>query len=548
MRRNNLLILSLMLAAAGPLSAGTFTKAPIAPDLGLDTFNRDVARARLGRDLFANPYATVTISHVDVYDRFPYVESRHFQVVSDPRWGRLVYGERGRSLKAFDGRATSLGPLSEPRGLAVDENDRVYLADAGNDRIVVLQATTEFGEIELTPVAAITGLRHPYDVAFSDGGTPYAPGDDRLYVADTGKNRVVAFALESGGARQVAALGDLGSGPGRFAGPMAIAVGRDGRGSTRDVYVADAHNRRIARLRDEGGSLRWIGEARLEAALLTSLDTDTWGNVYAAAPQEGTVRKYAPDLSPVATLHDGLSRPRGFYLPFSTLRDHRDGSVTRVGQPSGLSVDQWDAPSGMRMWSLGLELTDVHVAGGADPAARFTLTDRAQMALEVRNGSDGRVLSRRTVGTLQAGAHTVPLTADDLRGVAPDADLLLQLTAVSSYADGPSQTTQAAFRLDGGPPRGASQAMLVGNAPNPAAPYTRITFVLPAGSSGPVTLRLFDAQGRKVRGFDRAFSPGLNDVTWDGTGDDGHAVKAGVYFYRLEVGGLHFTRRLVLVR
>ena len=548
MRRNHLLILSLMLAAAGPLSAGTFTKAPIAPDQGLEVFNRDVSRERLGRDLFANPYATVTISHVDVYDRFPYVEARHFQVVSDPRWGRLVYGERGRSLRAFDGRNTALGPLAEPRGLAVDENDRVYLADAGNDRIVVLQATTELGEIELTPVAAIPGLHHPYDVAISDGGTPFVPGDDRLYVADTGRNQVVAFALESGGPRRLAALGELGSGPGRFAGPMAIAVGRDGSGSTRDVYVADAHNRRIARLRDEGGTLRWVAEARLQAALLTSLDTDTWGNVYAAAPQEGTVRKFAPDLSPVVALHDGLSRPRGFYLPFATLRDHRDGTVTRIGQASGVSIDQWDAPGGIRMWNLGLELTDLSVAGGSDPAARFTLTDRARLTLEVRDGADGRVLGRREVGTLPAGAHTVPLLAEDLRGAGSDSDLLLQLTAASSYSDGPSQVTQAAFRLDGGPPRGSARPMLVGNAPNPAAPFTRITFVLPAGNTAPVALRLFDAQGRRVRGFDRAFSPGLNDVSWDGTGDDGRAVKPGVYFYRLEVGGLHFTRRLVLVR
>lgn len=545
MRRNSLLILSLMLAAAGPLSAGTFTKAPIVPDQGLEALTRDVSRDRLGRDLFANPYATVTISHVDVYDRFPYVETRHFQIVSDPRWNRLIYGERGGSLKAYDGASTSLGALSRPRGLAVDERDRVYVADAGRGRILVLQATTELGDITLAPVAAIDGLSDPHDVAVSDGGTPFSPADDRLYVAETGRNRIVAYALEASGARRIATLGDLGSGAGRFAGPMAIAVGRDARGSTRDLYVADAHNRRIVRLRDDGASLRWMSETS-SGGVLTSLDTDAWGNVYAAAPGEGVVRKLSPELAPVAELRG--ERPRGFYLPFAVLRDHRDGRVARIGQPSGVSVDQWDGAQGIRLWNLGLELADVGVSSAPDPAARFTLTDQARIALEVRSGSDGRVLGRRDLGTLPAGSHVVPLRAADLGDAAGDTPLVLRLDAASSYADGPTETVQASFRLDGGAVVSAARPMLVGNAPNPAAPETRITFVLPAGHSGSATLRLFDAQGRRVRGFDRSFSPGLNDVVWDGTGDDGHPVRAGVYFYRLDVGELHFTRRLVLVR
>ena len=545
MHRKSLLILSLMLAAAGPLSAGTFTKAPIVPDLGLEALTRDVSRDRLGRDLFANPYATVTLSHVDVYDRFPYVETRHFQIVSDPRWNRLIYGERGGRLKAFDGAGTSLGALSRPHGLAVDEQDRVYVADAGNGRVLVLQATTELGDITLAPIAVIDGLSDPHDVAVSDGGTPFSAADDRLYVAETGRNRIVAFALESGGARRIATLGDLGSGPGRFAGPMAIAVGRDARGSTRDLYVADAHNRRIVRLRDDGASLRWLSETP-SGGLLTSLDTDAWGNVYAAAPGEGVVRKLSPELAPVAELRG--ERPRGFYLPFAVLRDHRDGRVARIGQPSGVSVDQWDGAQGIRLWNLGLELADVGVSSAPDPAARFTLTDQARIALEVRRGSDGRVLGRRDLGVLAAGSHVVPLRAADLGDAAGDTPLVLRLDAASSYADGPTETVQASFRLDGGAVVSAARPMLVGNAPNPAAPETRITFVLPAGYSGPATLRLFDAQGRRVRGFERPFSPGLNDVTWDGTGDDGHPVHAGVYFYRLDVGALHFTRRLVLVR
>ncbi len=151
--------------------------------------------------MFADPWSTVTIGSVDLYSVYPYVESRTFQIVSDPRWNRLVVGEAGNSLTAYDGKGQTLGALSEPRGLAVDEHNRVYVADAGNDRVLVLEARTEFGDVTLAPLYEIRGLNDPHDVAYSDGGTPFVAGDDVLYVADTGRNRVVAFALGNAGWR-----------------------------------------------------------------------------------------------------------------------------------------------------------------------------------------------------------------------------------------------------------------------------------------------------------------------------------------------------------
>jgi hypothetical protein len=59
---------------------------------------------------------------------------------------------------------------------------------------------------------------------------------------------------------------------------------------------------------------------------------------------------------------------------------------------------------------------------------------------------------------------------------------------------------------------------------------------------------VFDASGRQLRAFERGFTPGFNEVTWDATDARGHRASAGVYFYRLEVGSSSFTRKLVLVR
>lgn len=542
MRRNILLVIGL-LAAAPPLHAGTFSSAPLSPEVGLDRLTRAVTRERVGRDLFANPYATVTISNVDVYDRFPYVESRNFQIVSDPRWNRLIGGEAGKSLVAWDGAGTTVGPLAEPRGMAVDEQNRLYVADAGNNRIVVLQVSTTFDRMELTPVGVIAGLSRPWDVAHSDAGTPFVPADDILYVADTGKNRIVCFALGGSAPRQIAAVGELGSGVGRFAGPMAIAVGRGAGASTPDVFVADAHNRRLVHLRQQGATLAWVGEAASQSNLVTSLDADQWGNLYAAAPLEGVVRKYTPALEPVASLSGDLARPRGFHVAFANVRDHRDGTVSRVGRPSAVSVENWSDQSGVRLWTLGLDVEGLAVSGEERPSAHFLLTDPAAVTVEVI-GQGGRALSRRTVGTLAAGMHAVPLEDSDLAGVS--GDLRLRVTAVSSYSGGATQSAEAGFHLDGLGAALPSRAALLGNWPNPVAATTRIAFVLPQAAAK-TSLAVFDAAGRRVRTFPNAFVPGRNEVSWDATDDAGRAVGSGLYFIRLEHGAARVSRSMVVV-
>ncbi|MFI5370831.1 MAG: FlgD immunoglobulin-like domain containing protein [Candidatus Eisenbacteria bacterium] len=545
MRRIIPLALIAVVSLASPLMADTFGSAPIAPDLGLDALNRGVARQQLGRDLFADPYATVTIGSVDVYDRFPYIASRTFQIVSDSRWNRLVFGEMGGNLNAFDGVGSPIGPLSAPRGLAVDEQDRLYVADSGNGRIVVFQATSEFGEMTLVPLYTIGGLARPNGVAVSDAGTPFDPTDDRLYVADTGRNQVVSFALEANGARQLNAIGGLGSGIGRFAGPMAVAVGRAEGVNTPDVYVADAHTRRLVHLRDQGGSLVWVGDVRHDADLVTSLDTDAYGAVYAAAPNQGVVRKFGPDLTPVAELGGGLTRPRGFSIPYYTVRDHRDGSVVRAGRPDGISLEQWSDGSGMRLWTLGVEVNHLAVTGGDAPSASFTLTDAANVSLSIDDAS-GHTLATRSLGAMAAGVHNVTLDAADLR-VAGGGDHVLRLTASSRYPNGPVAVSRTGFRL-GGPSALPSEPMLLGSWPNPAVHDVHIAFMLPSAAPGSVSLEVFDTAGRRVRKLDGAFAAGRNEVVWDGRDERGSSAPAGLYLYRLHVGGQVWTDRLALVR
>ncbi len=534
-------------ALASSATAATFSPARIAPDQGLDALTRDAARRQVGRELFANPYATVTLGSVDVYDVFPYVETRTFQVVSDPRWNRLVFGELGRSLDAYDGRNQPLGALNDPHGLAVDASNHVYVADTGNDRVLVFLASSEFGDMTLVPQYEIRGMSRPYDVSWSDGGTPFVTGDDRLYVADTGTNRVLAYALEPAGPRLAAAIGGLGNGPGRFAGPLALTVGRAGGACTPDVFVADAHTRRIVHLRYEGGALAWIADAPSDVDVVTSLDADAWGNLYAAAPNQGLVRKFAADMVPLADLHSGLARPRSFRVPFFTVRDHRSNTVTREGRPNAVSVEQWSDATGMRLWSLGLDVAELAVVQDRSPAARFTLTDRGQVTLELADAGSGRTLVRHDAGMLEAGIHTLPLSDGDLAAVGTG-DVVLRIVAASAYSGGTGATATTGFRVNGGAATLPAVAMLLGNTPNPVVGSTRIAFVLPASGGANTRLALYDPAGRAVRHFAGAFAAGRNEVVWDGAGDGGTRLAPGVYFVRLAAGAAERSRRLVLVR
>jgi hypothetical protein len=548
-RRRILLMIGLVGALAVPAGAATFAPAPLAPDLGIDALTRRVTRDQLGKNLFGDPWAAVTLSHVDVYDRFPYVESRHFVVVSDPAWNRLVYGETGKSLAAFDGAGTTTGPLSSPRGLAVDDQDRVYVADAGHGRVLVLQASTEFGKLTLTPVYAIDGLSDPSGVAWSDGGTPFQNGDDALFVAETGKNRVAAYALADRSARLMSTLGSLGSAEGQFAGPLSIAVGREAGASTGDVYVGDAHNRRLVRLGWSGGRLAWRGAAPSGADVVPSLATDEWGNVYAAAPQQGVVLKFNAALESLAELRDGVVRPRALTVPFFTVRDHRDGRVVRTGQPEALVLEPWGDDSGLKRWDLGVSVEGLTVAGADAPLASFTLTDRARVSLELVEKSSGRVLARREAGTFDAGHVSVPLTAADLASAPRTAELALKVTATPAYATGSSPgSASTSLTANGGGLVPPATAMLLPAWPNPARLGTRFRFALPASAGGRATLHVLDAGGRRVRSFQGPFATGVNEVAWDGLDGAGHAMHSGLYFYELDVPGFpRQSKRLVVV-
>jgi sugar lactone lactonase YvrE len=236
--------------------------------------------------------------------------------------------------------------LKEPRGAAVDREQRLWIADFGHSRIRVYdkdgnylggwggRGSGEYGLREPCAVAAHDDAVYVADTwngrvkAFSLDGKPrgtagdlYGPRgiavapDGRVWVSDTGNHRVVSYGPDLS---EPKFYGHKGSGPDEFSSPVGIAVAPNG-----DVYVADTSNKRIRVLGPNGESRR-------------NIPVPAWGeNVepqLAIAP-DGTV--YATDPGPAAVM---VLDPSGALQE----RIAVDEAGRRFENPTGIAIDPKD--------------------------------------------------------------------------------------------------------------------------------------------------------------------------------------------------------------
>jgi PKD repeat protein/sugar lactone lactonase YvrE len=135
-----------------------------------------------------------------------------------------VNGQSGNDNAHFNG----------PRDVAVDANGTIYVADAGNDRVQVFDSNRNY-------VRTIGGGGTGSDFGHFDGWGPprlAVDGQNRLYVADADNNRIQIF--DSSGAYLTTIGGSWGNLTGQLRGPHGVAVDADG-----NVYIADTNNHRI---------------------------------------------------------------------------------------------------------------------------------------------------------------------------------------------------------------------------------------------------------------------------------------------------------------
>ena len=86
------------------------------------------------------------------------------------------------------------------------------------------------------------------------------------------------------------------------------------------------------------------------------------------------------------------------------------------------------------------------------------------------------------------------------------------------------------------------------NYPNPFNPTTSIQYHIPSDNSL-VSICVYNLKGQLVRTLvDKEQDTGFYHVMWDGTGNNGDKVSAGIYFYRMESGTYSEIKKLIIMR
>ena len=129
--------------------------------------------------------------------------------------------------------------LNNPTGLYVDDNDNLYVADQGNNRIQYFPAGSS------SSTAGVTVAGNQYGTASSPDhlngpSDVFLDASGNIFVSDAGNNRIQKFPPNSTMGTNAVTVAGSGGGPSVLNGPSSLYVdGNDG------VYVDDFYNNRV---------------------------------------------------------------------------------------------------------------------------------------------------------------------------------------------------------------------------------------------------------------------------------------------------------------
>ena len=156
----------------------------------------------------------------------------------------LVYAANGTGSythsMTIGGRNASAGQLDSPAGVAFGPGGRIYVADQGNARLLAFgPAGGRADDVAANGTGPAGPLQSPADVAAD-------PRSGLVAVADNGTIVLIGGGIDGGALR----IGSRGDGPAQFKMPHGVALDRLGR-----ILVADTFNGRVQVLEGDGSHL-----------------------------------------------------------------------------------------------------------------------------------------------------------------------------------------------------------------------------------------------------------------------------------------------------
>ena len=312
----------------------------------------------------------------------------------------LLLGQIGFTTKITDPTSQT---MASPYGLAFTSNNSLLVSDIGNNRVLLFAgplqnltsrqaASIVFGQSTMTSGSAGTGLNSmylPHHIAVDS--------DDRLYVADTGNGRVLIFnrapAADNGPYAALTLTSGLSS-------PRGVNVNL----VTGDIWVADAGTSSALRYPAFNkliGTANYTPNATLSDYAPLAVTEDNYGNIF-LADDANRVVIYYPGLSVVnAANYWGLDTTPQFPLaPGMIAAIYSTGNVGQFGttqasapsiplptQLNGISVMFNGTPA--PLFYAGPNQINIQVPGSA-PQSGFA-------DVQVLDATTGRVLGDTSV-------------------------------------------------------------------------------------------------------------------------------------------------------
>jgi len=402
-------------------NAGTF-QARLAVDeeicgsfLGIqdcETFQTDVLNysftvSELARRLFHSTHSTAAhCTHLDPLE----AECEHsVSIASDPGWHRIVWSKSGEFIATYGGWGSGVGELRSPGGVAVTHRTgskhTAFVADTENNRIVVL--VLDDAAESVTWVGTINGaqsgstFRGPADVYWDHLNT-WTRDDDRIYIADTGGHRIVAYQVDvdvSTGSMQAVYLGSFGakgSGSGKLMYPRGVAAVTVSASIT-EVYVSDTGNDRVVRWRLPSGNFPAISSsvASIPGSHLLGITVDAHHDVIVTdAAQDRLWKLKRGDLAILKEYGGSSAWAQGKFnrptdVTFVPKYVQAGSSMNLIRIPYVMTTEFWDSSSGGQLHRLGVEATNLAHFGSCGGSLNFTLTGATDRYRVTVTGSGG---------------------------------------------------------------------------------------------------------------------------------------------------------------
>lgn len=362
-------------------------------------------------------------------------------IFSDPSWNRIVWGQPNRFLRAYGLPGDSIGQFQQPAGVAITRHDGewhvAFVADPVSKRVVALalgytcRCVKWLGTID----ASITGtpLSGPFDVAW-DHATTWTMNDDRIFILDTGNDRVVVYrvgpnpAAGTMGQSYVGSFGTSGNGLAQLRRPQGITVRsyRCGTQLCADVYIADTGNRRVVHWYYDTPdpstpSPNPVARAQSSAepgADFVGIALDHYGDVFVSDRTQNRIVKLlghpnSVDLQELKRYGSGSSswQNGNFRWPTSL-------KVTRAFSPYGASdivdeglpfvntVELWADTTGIQTHRLGVDVENLSAevpSGTTDIFGRFLFTATGRYIWTFRSPSGVPIASSNGPTTSRSG-------------------------------------------------------------------------------------------------------------------------------------------------